>query len=187
VVAARKARGAKVAAAWTRVLALDPDHAEARYGIAAAHARGGRTADALAALESLATSSRPDAVEWRVAARFDAAFAALRADRRFRAAVGLDRPAATFYERIVGFGGAWEQAGPSCDTPEVHLDLEGVTNNARFKGRWSIREPSLILALPNSGRGDEEVVCSVEARGDEDTVTCRLDDDLAFTVHPVRR
>jgi hypothetical protein len=183
------------------VLALDPDNGEARFHVAAAHARAKRTADALTALEALAASTRPDAIEWRVAARFDAAFAALRADPRFRAAVGLDRPAATFYERVMGFGGAWEQAGTSCDVPEVHLDLgrdrtfslrvrsrcEGMVNDARFKGRWTPRDPALVLVLPNPGGNDEEVVCAVEPKGDEDSITCRLDEDLAFSVHPVRR
>jgi len=52
------------------------------------------------------------------------AFAPIRADAKYRAAVGLDRPAATGYERVMGFGGQWEQTGTSCDTPEIRLVLK---------------------------------------------------------------
>ena len=201
VSAARKTSGAKAAAAWKKVLDLDAAHSEARYAIAVGHAKGKRAAEAIATLDALASSTRADAVEFRVAARFDPAFAAMRADPKFRAAVGLDRPATTFYERMMGFGGTWEQPGTSCDSPEVHLALardrtfalrvrsrcEGMDSQAKFRGRWLIREPSLVLVLPNQGRADEEVVCGVESRGDEDAVTCRLDEDLDFTVRPVRR
>jgi len=202
VVAARKVREPKKAiAAWAKVLTLDADHSEARYATAVAHARQKRTADALAALEALASSQRSDAVEWRVEARFDAAFAALRADPRFRAAVGLDRPAQSFYERLMGFGGKWWQAGTSCEKPNVSLTLgrdrtfelrieskcSGADFSDRFRGRWAANDPQLVLILPNKGRKDEEVVCAVDHERDEDAVTCALDADLSFTVRPVRR
>src|SRR5206468_6772547 len=107
-------------------------------------------ADAIAALERLATSSKADAIEWRVEARFDKAFAGLRADPKFRAAVGLDHKASTPYERFMGFGGQWEQTGTSCDKPEVRLVAqrdrtvrlriktvcEGQVFDTPFKGTW---------------------------------------------------
>jgi len=201
VAAARKASSRNALAAWQRVLALDASHSEARYAVAVTHARSRRVADALSALEALAASPRPDAIEWLVAARFDRAFAALRTDPRFRTAVGLDRPARTLYERLMGFGGTWEQAGTSCDMPEVSLELarertfqlrvksrcSGEIYEDRFRGTWALEDPHLVLVLPNKERKDDRVTCSIAPRGGEDAITCQLDADLAFTVQPVRR
>lgn len=204
VKAARKAaKGSakKALAAWDKVLALDPEHSEARYGVAAARAKGKQAEEALAALEALAGSARADAIEFLIAARFDKAFAALRAEPRFRAATGLDREGGTFYERLMGLGGKWEQAGTSCDAPGVALALAkdrtfkltvtSVCSGARFedtfKGRWEMKEPALHLILPNKGKDDDVVACAVERDGDEDAIRCALDADLSFVVRPVRR
>ncbi|MCA9677205.1 MAG: hypothetical protein H6709_07830 [Kofleriaceae bacterium] len=204
VKAARKAAkrgGAKAIKAWTQVLDLDPDHSEARYGVAVAQAKAKKTEAALAALEALAASSRADAIEYLVAARFDKAFAKLRAEARYRKAVGLDRPARTFYERLMGLGGTWEQAGTSCDAPGVALALtaertfkltitskcSGDVYKDTFKGTWVDQEPNLVLHLPNKGKADEEIACTVARDGDEDEIRCAIDQDLQFAVKPVRR
>lgn len=197
---ARKTSGKAALAAWAKVTAIDPEHSEARYAIATAHARLKHRAEALAALTGLAASSRADAIEYLVAARFDAAFAAWRADAEFRTAVGLDRPATRLYERVMGLGGSWEQAATSCDTPEVALTLtraraftlrvkstcEGARYDDRFKGTWSDASGALVLTLPKPG-GADDVPCSIEARNGEDAIHCALDQDLEFVVQPVRR
>ncbi len=121
VAVAQKAAKPKAAAAWQAVIALDPDHSEAHYALAALAATANKPADAIAELELLAKSARPDAIELLVDARFNPAFAALRADAKFRAAVGLDRKSATAYERFMGLGGQWEQVGTACDKATVHL------------------------------------------------------------------
>src|SRR5262249_33850182 len=118
---ARAAPRAKSIAAWTAVLAIGAGHPQALFRIAGARPATPATAQALEALQALSASPHADAVEWQVEARFDPAFAALRADPKFRAAVGLDRKPATAYERLMGFGGQWEQTGTSCDRPEVHF------------------------------------------------------------------
>ena len=124
VEAAKKAPAKKALAVWQAVLAIDKDHSEAQFRIAALKAAAKQSADALAAIETLAKSTRADAIEWLVEARFDKAFAGLRSDAKFRAAVGLDRKAQTPYERVMGFGGQWEQTGTSCESPEVKLTLQ---------------------------------------------------------------
>ena len=201
VKAARKAKGKAAIKAWGKVIALDAEHSEAQYGIALAQAKLKKKELALAALETLAASQRTDAVEYLVQARFDKAFAALRADPRFRAAVGLDTEKAGFYVRLMGNGGTWEQAETSCDTPGVRLKLEqsrtfkltitstcsGARYEDTFKGKWEAKDPQLVLVLPNKGRDDEAFPCQLQRDGDEDAISCVLDQDLSFVVRPVRR
>lgn len=204
VKAARKAAKGKPASAlkaWNKVLAIDPDHSEARYGVAIAHARARKPDLAIAALEALGATGRSDAAEYLILARFEKAFAKVRADAKFRAAVGLDGGSDDFYERLMGQGGSWEQPETACDTPGVSLTLEqartfklvisstcsGDRWKDVFKGRWEAKEPGLRLILPNKGRDDEAFECAVERDGDEDAIKCVLDDDLSFVVRPVRR
>jgi hypothetical protein len=201
---ARAAPQAKVLAAWTAVLALDAGHAEALFRVAAAQLAAHHTAQAVEALHALATSPHADAVEWRVEARFDPAFAALRADPKFRAAVGLDQKPATPYERLMGFGGQWEQTGTSCDMPEVHLtatrdrkirirvktSCEGRVYDTSFRGTWRIDGQRIVLVLPNSGRtttAADEAACGFETVSDEDALHCSLGHDTEFVVLPTRR
>jgi hypothetical protein len=198
---ARAASGAKAIAAWTKVLALDGDSAEAQYGLAVAHMKLKKPADAIAALQKLAISTRSDAIEYRVAARFDKAFAAVRDDATFRAAVGLDRPAATMFERVMGLGGNWEQVQTCGVNPQVTLALArdkkfalairnkcpGNNYGWKFKGRWLVDDQGLVLVFPNKERAEEHTRCQVTASGDEDAITCPIDADLEFTVLPVRR
>lgn len=200
VTAARKARGKAAVAAWRKVLELDGGHAEALYRQAVALAPKDR-AGALAALAALAASRAPDAIEHQVAARLDAAFAALRADAAFRKAVGLDRKPVHPYEKAMGFGGTWEQAGTSCDAPKVELSLnrdkkfrlnvrtvcEGMVHQSKFAGTWAVASAGITLTLPNRGAAADVVACSFEPAGDEEALACPLDDDLRIFVLPVRR
>ena len=204
VEAARKAKGKAVVGAWQKVLAADNQHSEAHYRIAAAHAAAKKHGDAIDALEKLAKSSRPDAIEWLVEARFDKAFAGVRADKKYRDAVGLDRKAQTPYERIMGFGGQWEQTGTSCDTAEVRMTTmrdrtvkgrvksvcRGSVSEFPFKGTWRIEGDGIVLTLPTKGKQatqKDEAPCVFERERDEDALRCTLDRDLEFTVLPTRR
>jgi hypothetical protein len=201
---ARAAPKARALAAWSAVLAVDAAHSEALFRAAAAQLAARQSAQALATLQALGASQRGDAVEWQVEARFDPAFAALRADPKFRAAVGLDRKPATSYERLMGFGGQWEQTGTSCDKPEVRLvatrdrnfrirvktACEGHMADTSFKGTWRIEGQRVVLQLPNKGRAvsaADEAGCEFEAMGDEDALHCSLGHDTEFVVLPTRR
>jgi hypothetical protein len=202
--AARKAPKAKATAAWQSVLAVDSDNSEAQFQLAAIKATSKQNADAIAQLETLAKSSRGDAIEWLIEARYDKSFAALRAEPKFRTAVGLDRKPQTTYERVMGFGGQWEQTSTSCDAPEVRLDAKrdrtvklkvksmcrGNAFEMSFKGTWRAEADGIILTLPNKGKQasvKDEAPCTFQKNGDEDALTCVLDRDLEFTVLPTRR
>jgi hypothetical protein len=206
IAAARKAPPGKALAAWQAVIALDADHSEARFRVAELQATGKTPADAVGTLEDLAKSSRGDAIEWLVEARFDKAFAKLLADARFRTAVGLDRKPATPYERFMGLGGHWEQAGQPCDHAAVVLaalqdrsfklrvkeTCNGQTMDLPFHGTWRIEgDDGITLGLPpNKGQAvtdADEVHCTLAAHGDEDALHCTLGHDLDFTVLPTRR
>lgn len=200
---ARKAAKGKAQAAWRAVLAIDPAVAEARYRLAVLDAAGKRADDAIAGLAAIAASDRADAIEWLVEARFDPAFAALRSDAKFRAAVGLDRKGTTSYERLMGFGGQWEQTGTSCDRPEVRFvasrdrsfklrvktTCEGSVFDTPFKGTWRLDGNQVVLQLPNQGKVTtaDEATCRFESAGDEDALRCALGRDLEFVVLPTRR
>jgi hypothetical protein len=203
--AARKADKKKALAAWQAVQALDADHSEARYRIAALQATAKHNAEAIASLASLAKSSRGDAIEWLVEARFDPAFAPIRADARYRTAVGLDRPGATAYERVMGFGGQWEQTGTSCDTPQIRLTIKrdrsvklnvksscnGQVYDIPFKGTWRLDDADHItLIMPTKGQAasaKDEAPCSLKKHGEEDQLHCVVGKDLEFDVLPTRR
>jgi len=203
VTAARKASKAKAMAAWEAVLAIDRDHSEARYRMATIAAGLKRSGDAVNQLETLSKSSRGDAVEWLVEARFDKAFAGVRADTKFRAAVGLDRPANSPYERLMGLGGQWEQTGTSCEAPEVHLTVardrsfkvtiksacRGDVSSLTKKGTWRVSDDGLVFAIPTKGKvtAKDEFPCTFEKERDEDALHCVIDKDLDFKVLPTRR
>lgn len=201
---ARAAAKPRSLAAWKAVLALDAAHSEALFRIAAAELAARHTAEALAALTTLAASDRSDAIEWLVEARFAPAFQAMRADPKFRTTVGLDRKAATTYERLMGFGGEWEQNGTSCDKPEVHFNAgrdrafklrvkttcEGSVYNTAFRGTWRVADDRIVLRLPNQGKQAstaDEATCGFEAVGDEEGMRCALGHDIDFVVLPARR
>ncbi|HET9993188.1 MAG TPA: hypothetical protein VFQ65_31850 [Kofleriaceae bacterium] len=203
--AARKADKKKALAAWQAVQALDTEHSEARYRIAVLQASAKHTAEAIATLAELAKSSRGDAVEWLVEARFDPAFAAIRADATYRKAVGLDRPAQTIYERLMGFGGQWEQTGTSCDAPQIRLVVKrdrsvklnvksscnGQVYDIPFKGTWRVEDADhLTLIMPTKGQAasaKDEAPCVLKKHGEEDELHCIVGKDLEFDVLPTRR
>jgi hypothetical protein len=191
--AARKVTGGKALGAWQSVLALDPSHSEAQFRIAALRASTKQVGDAVAMLQTLAKSARADAVEWLVEARFDPAFAAVRADPKYRDAVGLDRPPGTTYERLMGLGGQWLQNGTQCDAGEVHFTVKsscgGHTDDETFKGIWALEGAGIKLILPTHGKAgaDDEAACVFEKQGQEDALRCALGKDLDFVVLPVRR
>jgi hypothetical protein len=204
VAGARGAAKPKALAAWKAVLALDPANSEALFRTAGAELAAKHTAEALAALATLAASTRSDAIEWLVEARFAPELAALRADPKFRATVGLDRKPATPYERLMGFGGEWEQTGTSCDKPEVRFNAardrkfklrvktrcEGAQNDTTFRGTWRIDGDRVVLVLPTQGKqasAADEATCGFEAAGDEDALRCALGHDIDFAVLPTRR
>ncbi|MDB4964063.1 MAG: hypothetical protein JWP01_4062 [Myxococcales bacterium] len=204
VAAARKAPTAKALASWKAVLALDPTSSEAHYRIASAQLAAKAKADAIATIGKLADSTRPDAIEWLVEARFDPAFASLRADPAFRTKIGLDRRPTTSYERLMGFGGQWEQTGTSCDKPEVRFTAtrdrvvrirvksrcDGQIYDLPFKGQWRIDADKVVLTFPTKGKqvsAADEAGCTFESAGDEDSLRCSLGHDIDFVVLPTRR
>jgi hypothetical protein len=198
---ARKARGKAAVAAWGKVLELDGEHAEARYGMASAYVSTKKHDDAIASLETLAASKRADAVEWLVEARFDKVFRKLVANPRFRKAVGLDRPAATPYERLMGMGGEWEQSLTPCDRPEIKVTIRrdrsfrlafrsvcsGQREGFSLRGTWRQQDFAVELLLPKPGGGVDVAPCLLGRDGGEDTLTCQVDADLSFEGRPVRR
>ena len=202
--AAKKAPKAKAVAAWQGVLAIDAENSEAHYRIAAAQVGAKKKAEGIATLEKLAASSRGDAIEWLVEARFDKAFAPVRAEQKYRDAVGLDRPSKTPYERLMGLGGVWEQAETHCDKAHVTLTVardrsfkirvksncRGASYDIPFKGTWRLETDGITLTLPTKGKATtakDEAPCTFEKQGDEDALHCALDQDLDFTVLPTRR
>jgi len=201
---ARAAPRARALAAWAAVLAADAACSEALFRTAAAQLAARQPAEALASLQTLAASQRSDAIEWQIEARFDPAFAALRSDPKFRVAVGLDRKPTSVYERLMGFGGQWEQTGTACDKPEVHFvatrdrnfklrvktSCEGAKFDTPFRGTWRIDGQRIVLQLPTQGRktgATDEAGCSFETSGDEDALRCSLGHDIDFIVLPTRR
>ena len=209
VEAARKASRSKALAAWHKVLGLDAEHSEARFRIAALEATAKHRGEAIATLEQLAhlaaSGTRGDAIEWLVEARFDPAFAGIRADPTFRAAVGLDRAPGTAYERMMGFGGQWEQTGTSCDAPEIRLvakrdrsvrlhvksSCNGQVFDLPFSGTWRLDDADHVtLVLPTRGQAatvKDEAPCAFKKHGEEDALHCTVGKDLEFEVLPTRR
>lgn len=201
VVKARKSKGKAAIAAWAKVLALDPDHAEAIYRTAVAQASTRQPADALARLEALTRSNRADAPEWLVEARGEKAFKPLFGDARFRDAVGLDRKAGSVYERIMGLGGVWEQTLVPCEQPEIVVTFtrdrvvrlalrtacEGMREKGAYKGSWVEKGGAIEIRLPKPGGGHDLAPCTLTVEADEDRLSCQLDDDLHLVARPVRR
>jgi hypothetical protein len=207
VAAARKAAKGKAVAAWEAVLAIDADHSEAHYQLAAIHVGAKKKDAALAQLGALASSTRADAIEWLIEARYAAAFASLRAEPAFREKTGLDRkPSASVssYERLMGFGGQWEQAGTSCDKPEVKFTATrdrivrirvkskcgGEGYDLPFKGTWRLDGDRVVLTFATRGKAvsaEDEAACKFEKVGDEDSLRCVLGRDIDFAVLPTRR
>jgi hypothetical protein len=191
-----------------RALLSAGDHPAARYGLAAALAGQNRSTDAVAELVALARSAHPQAARWLVEARLGAHFARLQGDAAFRRAVGIDRDPARppgAYERLVGFGGHWEQTGTPCQDPTVNLELDrksdkfrltirtrcqGEDDTTRLAGTWRADgAAALRLTFPNVEGPEESLQCQLAAatdRSGEDTLSCTLE-ELQMKLRVVRR
>jgi hypothetical protein len=193
-------------AAYRQVLAIDADHPEARYGLARSLIRQRKQPAAIEALAALARSPRPGAAEWLVEARFDRVFQGLRGDPAFRAATGLDPDPArqrSLYERLLGFSDTWEQAEVKCEQAEVRLSLDrrarkfrlaittrcgGYPTTTRLQGGFRLGPGDRVdLVLPNAEGPEDAVACRMQLCSSEDCLQCVVDEDLSFTVLPVRR
>ncbi len=205
LLAARKWK--KAEEAYRGVLSAG-DHPAARHGLAAALAGQNRSADAVAELVALGRSTHPQAARWLVEARLGSHFARLQNDPAFRRAVGIDRdPARTpsAYERLVGYGGHWEQTGAACQDPTVNLDLDrksdkfklsirtrcqGEDDTTRLAGAWRADgAATLRLSFPNVEGPEEQLQCQLAAASDrsgEDTLSCTLE-ELQMKLRVVRR
>jgi hypothetical protein len=212
---ARRGRHKAAEAAYRKVLEADPEHAEARYGLARSRAGQRDPQGAVAALQALAGSGRDDAIIWLVEARFDKVFARLRGNPGFRRATGLDRQAGQagaagqagkerrLYERLLGFSSTWEQPETKCESAQINLDLDrsartfalritsrcgGYTDQTRLRGSFALEDPErVILTMPNKKGPDDPIECAMQVCAGEDCLHCRVDQDLDFVLRPVRR
>jgi tetratricopeptide (TPR) repeat protein len=207
---AKRKKHSKAIAAYGEALAQIPEHPEALYRLARSQMAAKDKAKAVASLARISKSKHANAVQWRVEARFDIIFKPLRGDTDFRKAVGIERgpdDPATLYERLVAFGGQWEQEPIACEQPEVDLDLQrsakrrfdlvirskcqGSTETTRLDGSWQeTGDRRLGLTFPNTDSADEDLVCQLERCSDdsgEDCLRCLLDKDIEILLRVVRR
>lgn len=207
--AAGKRKWKQAEALYRKALAADPADAAARYGLAVALARRNKHNEALRELQTLSRAKREVAIPFLVDARTNKAFKKLENKPKFRRAVGLDRGAdapLTAYERLLDGKAIWEVPHVKCESAGVELRLrrkpatfklkiidecEGMTDTLRLDGTWTAEgESSLTLTFPNPGADDDVTTCSVQTCEDgsgEDCLTCKIADDLAFTLRPDRR
>jgi hypothetical protein len=206
---AKKRNHKRTLSAFLDVIALDPSQSEAMYGVAVVMMKMKNPGGAISTLGKLAASIHPEAVVWMVEARTDKVFAKLRADKGFRRAVGLDHDGSrtrTAYERLVGYGGHWEQPGVSCDAPKINLKLQrrvgrftlrlvskcqGMSETTRLDGRWVAGgTDKLSLTFPNVEGSDEVMVCQLSTCTDgsgEDCLDCAPGTDMEMQLRLVRR
>ena len=201
---------AKAQTALNKALAEIPGHPEALYHLALLELKRKDTAATLATLAKLAASSHADKARWRVEARFDVRFKALRGDAAFREAVGISRKPGeqpSFYERLVALGGRWEQEAIPCEQPQVNLTLrrdakqgfdlvirskcQGMAETTKLDGTWAGSENrKLALSFPNMESADDQLSCQIELCSDdsgEDCLRCQPDPELEFLLRVVRR
>ena len=206
----RRKHHAKAISAYKDALAVIPEHPETLYRLARVHMKAKNKKMAVTTLARIPSSTHKRAVEWRVEARFDIIFKSLRGDTDFRSAVGIDRAAGdsiTLYEKLVAFGGSWEQERIPCEQPQVNLDLrrdkkrrfdliirskcQGTTETTRLDGSWlQSGDRKLGLSFPNTDSADEDLACKLEMCSDdsgEDCLRCQLDQDIEFLLRVVRR
>ena len=207
---AKRRKHKKAISSFQAALTVVPEHPEALYRLARSHMASKDSRGAIAALARIVLSSHSAVARWRVEARFDIVFKSLRGDTDFRRAVGIERAAgdkATLYERLIAFGGGWEQESIACEQPMVSLNLQrnrkrrfdliirskcqGSTETTRLDGSWRAKEPNRVgLTFPNTASVDEDLLCSLELCADdsgEDCLRCQLGEDLEFLLRVVRR
>jgi hypothetical protein len=206
----RRKKHAKAIAEWNKILAESPEHPEALYRRARSHYRNKEQDACLADLERLKAASDVRAIRWKVEARFDKVFAKLRGVPRFRKAVGIDREPGekvSGYERLIAFGGKWEQEVIPCEQAQVNLNLrrddkqrfdlvirskcQGYRETTRLDGFWrAVGDASLHMTFPNLGADDDGLSCQLEQCTDgsgEDCLRCAPEPDLEFLLRIVRR
>lgn len=192
-----------------RAALAEADDPEARYGAAVALARRGKAVQALTDLEAIAASGDPAAAVWKVAARHHRAFRKLVADKRFRAAVGIDRApgaALSAYERLVGATRKWEQSEIKCDRARINIHFRrrpqtfkltvtstcgGYRDRTRLSGSWTATGANRVeLTMPNPGGKPEVFACTLDPARDgtgEDQLTCGAGTDMEMALRTVRR
>jgi hypothetical protein len=206
----KRRKHAKAITAYEQALKEIPEHPEALYRLARSHMGNKDKRKTLEVLARIPKSSHGEARIWRVEARFDLVFKSLRADTDFRKAVGIDRgpdDKPTLYERLVAYGGRWEQEPIPCEQPQVNLDLrrnkkrrfdlvirskcQGIKETTRLDGSWADKgNAHLGLTFPNTDSADEDLVCKMELCADdtgEDCLRCQLEPDIEFLLRVVRR
>ncbi len=207
---AHRGRHRRAEAAFRKVLAIDPDHPEARYGVAVALAGRRKFAAAIAELTILSRSKHPRAIVFLVEARSARVFRSRRAAQAFRVATLLapmPGRVKSAYERVAGQGGTWEQTGQRCTKAWVNLRLRRLPkqtfklrirsrcpgNNyvVRLHGMWKTKGTSgLALRMPNGNKADSVVQCQLSVCRDgsgEDCMRCPIDRDLVVEFRTVRR
>lgn len=208
---ARKRRSYdKAEAALKNALKLAPGHPEALFQVAILHAKRKNYEATIDALTTLSKSKHEAMVRWRVEARFDVRFKALRGNPAFRKAVGITRgpdETPSLYERLVALGGRWEQEAIPCEQPQVNLTLrrdkkqrfdlvirskcQGMAETTRLDGTWLHKGAvDLALRFPNMESEDDNLTCRVELCADEsgeDCVRCQPDPESEFLLRTVRR
>ncbi|MCP4445441.1 MAG: hypothetical protein GY811_08875 [Myxococcales bacterium] len=207
----KRKKAAKAQIAFEAALALVPEHPEVLFHLAVLHHSGKDIPATLKTLQRLATSKHPEVPRWRVEARFELRFKALRGNSDFRFAVGITRVAGdapSLYERLVAYGGRWEQEAIPCEQPQVNLTLrrekkqrfdlvirskcQGGSETTRLDGNWTDKGSAtkLGLSFPNLEAADDLLACNIEVCADdsgEDCIRCQVEGDDEFLLRIVRR
>lgn len=207
---AARRKHSKAIASFNDALKLVPNQPEALYRLARSQYASKDSVATQKTLLKLSANKGQEGIKWRVEARFDKVFKALRPDPAFRKAVGIDRVPGekiSTYERLVSLGGKWEQEAMNCEQPRVNLSLlrnkkrrfdlvirsecQGNRETTRLDGSWlASQEGKLQLRFPNTGANDEGLICNVEVCSDasgEDCLRCKPEPDLEFLLRVVRR
>jgi hypothetical protein len=200
-------------AAIQSIVRIDSEHPAAAYYQALVHAFEKNDDLVLLHLGKLKQKdSSPHArllPVYRVRARRAKTFRHLLTNMTFRKLVGIDSDPAfpkTAYERLVGVGGTWQDAGLACERAKVHLDLDvelyrfllvissrcqGSEDKTRLKGTWDWEgNAALKHRFPNAELGMEDLGCELMVCSDdatEDCLRCVPDPELEFNLRPLRR
>lgn len=105
------------------------------------------------------------------------------------------------YDRAMAKGGVWEQPLVQCDQARITLTLkknmkysvrvetrcQGDKSVSTFSGRWVAEGThGVVLQLDNDDGGTESIGCQLGESDDEPTIKCS-DEDVEFTMKPVKR
>ncbi|MBL4637484.1 MAG: hypothetical protein JKY56_26745 [Kofleriaceae bacterium] len=207
---AARRKHSKAIASFQKALTVVPKQPEALYRLARSHYLAKDADSSRKTLKILAEDKSQQGAKWRVEARYDKAFKALRSDGDFRKSVGIDRAVGekiSSYERLVALGGKWEQESLPCEQPQVNLTLlrnkkrrfdlvirsrcQGSKETTRLDGSWlASTNGGLHLKFPNTSSDDEDLVCQLELCSDgsgEDCLRCKPEPDIEFLLRVVRR